>query len=300
MAFAAAAIYWLIVALWAAVLSSVVFFYIRNPKAFGTVRLLLVVVGVDAFRNIFENVYFGLYFGGQYGLFSPWTVRLLGQPALLLVPKLMNIMAGAVVLGLLLYSWLPQAVREWARSQQRASHLKTLAAIDPLTGLDNRRQFEMLARAELARSQRYMRPLSLLIIDIDYFKTVNDKLGHQAGDGVLRCVANVLVSAKRQSDMVARIGGEEFAMLLPETSKEAAHTIAERLRELVQTCCPSVAGERLDLTISIGVAGATIRTAGIETLYRQADQALYEAKRSGRNCVVVSTPAVEKLAMAAE
>jgi diguanylate cyclase (GGDEF)-like protein len=300
MSFAAAAIYWVIVALWAAVLSSVIFFFARNPKTFGITRLLLFVVGIDAFRNIFENVYFGVYFGGQYGFFANGIVSVLGQPALLLVPKIMNVVAGSVVLGLLLYHWLPEAVREWARSEQRTSELKILAAIDPLTGLTNRRQFEILARAELARSQRYMRPLSVCVIDIDHFKLVNDTFGHEAGDHVLRSVANVLTSAKRASDVVARMGGEEFAILLPETGKEAALATAQRVRQQVQACECDIAGEKLRITISIGVAAATARTSGIETLCRQLDQALYEAKRSGRNRVGLAREMIEKIAAAAE
>jgi diguanylate cyclase (GGDEF)-like protein len=145
-----------------------------------------------------------------------------------------------------------------------------------------------------------MRPLSLLMIDIDHFKQVNDRFGHEAGDRVLKFLANVLISAKRASDVVGRIGGEEFAILLPETSKEAALVIAERLRQLAQTCAPAIAGEKLDVTISIGVAAASIRTSGMETLCRQADQALYEAKRSGRNRVVAAREVAEKVAMAAE
>jgi diguanylate cyclase (GGDEF)-like protein len=300
MSFAAAGIYWVVVALWAAVLSSVIFFYARNPKAFGTIRLLLLVVGIDAFRNIFENIYFGLYFGGRYGFFSHTIVGVLGQPALLLVPKIINVVAGSIVLGLLLYQWLPEAVREWASSEQRASELEKLAAIDALTGISNRRQFESLARAELGRSQRYMRPLSLLMIDVDHFKQVNDRFGHETGDRLLKSLANVLNSAKRASDVVGRMGGEEFAMLLPETGKQAALVIAERLRQLAQTCSPVIAGEKLDLTISIGVAAASVRTSGIESLCRQADQALYEAKRSGRNRVVPAREVAEKVAMAAE
>jgi diguanylate cyclase (GGDEF)-like protein len=262
--------------------------------------LLVLVVGIDAFRNVFENVYFGLYFGGQYGFFSGSIVSVLGQPALLLVPKIMNVVAGSVVLGLLLYHWLPEAMREWARSEQRTNDLKILAAIDPLTGLTNRRQFETLARTELARSQRYMRPLSLLVIDIDHFKLVNDTFGHEAGDQVLRSTANVLTSAKRASDVVARMGREEFAILLPETSKEAALATAERVRQQVQACECAATGEKLRVTTSIGVAGATVRTSGIEALCRQADQALYEAKRSGRNRVVLAREPSEKMAIAAE
>src|SRR3954465_3770514 len=207
MSIAAAAIYWVIVAIWGAVLASVIFFYLRNPKAFGTTRLLLIVIGVDTFRNIFENVYFGVYFGGQYGLFPQWTVTLLGQPAILIVPKVLNVLAGCTVLALLLYRWLPVAIREWTHSEQRAVRLQALAEIDALTGLHNRRQFENLARAELTRCQRYMRPLSLLILNVDHFNSINDRFGHAAGDLVLRDVATTIATAKRDSDIVARIGG---------------------------------------------------------------------------------------------
>ena len=107
MTLVAALIYWVIVALWALVLGTVVFFYVRNPRAFGTTRLLLAVVAVDTFRNIIENVYFGLYFGGQYGLFSHEFVEVLGQPWLLIVPKILNVIAALTVLGLLLCCWMP-------------------------------------------------------------------------------------------------------------------------------------------------------------------------------------------------
>jgi diguanylate cyclase (GGDEF)-like protein len=227
-------------------------------------------------------------------------VQVLGEPGLLIIPKLMNIVAGCLVLGLLLWHWLPSAIREWKRSEQRTSDLKTLAAIDALTGLYNRRQFEALARAELARCQRYLRPLSLLMLDIDHFKNVNDRFGHAAGDQVLKAVATIIASAKRDSDIVARIGGEEFAVLLPESNKEAARAFAERICELVRTCSAHVGGEELALTMSIGGADATMRTSGIEALLRDADQALYAAKRGGRDRVVMATPIAQKLAPAAE
>ena len=132
MNFAAAMVYWIIIAIWTAVLSSTVYFYIRNPSVFGTTRLLLVVIGIDAFRNIFENVYFGLYFGAQYGVLPAQIGSVLGSPELLLLPKLLNIIAGGAVLGLLLHRWLPLAVADWKRSQQRAANLQTVAACDPL------------------------------------------------------------------------------------------------------------------------------------------------------------------------
>jgi diguanylate cyclase (GGDEF)-like protein len=301
MPLAAALIYWVIVALWLTVLATVVYFYVRNPHTFGTTRLLLAVLAIDTCRNIFENFYFGLYFGAQYGLFSDQLIGLLGQPVLLIIPKVFNVVAGCVVLGLLMLRWLPLAVRERGRAEQHASDLEMLAAIDWLTGIYNRRHFETLARAELARCQRYVRPLSILMIDVDHFKAVNDRFGHAAGDRVLQTVAAVCRGAKRDSDVVARLGGEEFALMLPETTEQAALLFAERLRQQVQECAPSVEGEKLDVTVSIGIAGASVRTSGIEALMRRADHALYEAKHLGRNCVVVSRPLPhESLAEAAE
>jgi len=112
MTLAAALIYWVIVALWLTVLVTLVAFYIRNPRIFGTTRLLLAVVAIDTSRNVIENAYFGVYFGGQYGIFPTAVVGVLGQPVLLILPKIVNVVAGSVVLGLLLLRWLPSAVRE--------------------------------------------------------------------------------------------------------------------------------------------------------------------------------------------
>jgi diguanylate cyclase (GGDEF)-like protein len=287
MSLAAALIYWVIVVIWLTVLGTIVYFYIRNPRAFGTTRLLLAVLCIDAIRNIAENIYFGLYFGSRYGFLTADLANLMGQPVLVIVPKVLNVVAGSVVLGLLLFRWLPLAIKERGRAEQRASDLETLAAIDFLTGVYNRRHFEGLARVELARCQRYVRPLSVLMIDIDHFKAVNDAYGHAAGDLVLKNVVAICRAEKRDPDLLARVGGEEFAMMLPETTEAAAAQFAERLRREVAGTMPTVYGEKLGVTISIGVAGATIRTAGVELL-RCADRALYEAKRSGRDRVVVS------------
>ena len=286
---AAASIYWVIVALWVTVLVTVLIAYVKNPIAFGTTRLLLCVLAIDTFRNIFENVYFGLYFGGLYGLFSHDVVTVLGQPLLLIVPKILNVLAGCVVLGLLLLRWLPMAINERELAAQYTGHLEDLATTDALTKLYNRRHFESAARAELARFQRYFRPLSILILDVDHFKGVNDRFGHAVGDTVLIGVADACRSIKRASDISARIGGEEFAILLPETNEEAARSFAERLRKEVTECAPIVQGEKLALTVSVGVAIATRYTTRVNALLQAADEALYQAKRTGRNRVCVAT-----------
>jgi diguanylate cyclase (GGDEF)-like protein len=286
MGYFTAFVYWIVVALWLTVLATIAYFYARNPRVFGITRLLLAVLAIDAARNILENIYFGLYFGNLYGLLHFTAAQALGRPEILIVPKLLNIIAGCVVLGLLLFRWLPLAVTERGRAEQRANDLEMLAALDWLTCLYNRRHFEGLAQAELSRSQRYMRPLSVLMIDIDHFKDVNDHYGHPAGDQVIRAIANVLVATKREGDVAARVGGEEFALMLPETTEAAATQMAERLREQLQLSPPIVDGERLAVTLSIGVAGATTKMGSVDTLLAAADQALYRAKGAGRDRVV--------------
>jgi diguanylate cyclase (GGDEF)-like protein len=300
MTLAAALIYWVIILIWLTVLAALAIFYIRNPRVFGTTRLLLAVVAIDTLRNIAENIYFGLYFGSQYGLFPSTIITVLANPYLLILPKLLNVAAGCVVLGLLLMRWLPAAVMEHEASEQQADDLKTLAAIDGLTGLYNRRHFEILSVAEWARFQRYLRPLSVLIIDVDHFKAINDRFGHDVGDGALKIVSNVCNSVKRDSDISARIGGEEFALLLPETNEAAALIVAERLRDMVRECSPTIHNQKLKLRVSIGIATATPNISGMAALMKRADDALYEAKRSGRDRVsVASVVSDRKIAAAA-
>jgi diguanylate cyclase (GGDEF)-like protein len=281
-----ALIYWVIVGLWLGILSIVVTYVFRHPRMFGATWLLLLVLAIDTTRNLIENAYFGFYFGSQYGLFpKDWGVTL-GNPWLLILPKLINIAAGGVVLGLLLLRWLPSAVRERNQSEQLALELEQLATTDALTSLCNRRQFETMAAAEWSRFQRYGRPLSLLVLDIDHFKSVNDRYGHDVGDLVIKAVALTLKSHKRQTDTVARIGGEEFAVLLPETDEKAAEIAAERARAMIERQPLLVADQELKVTVSIGLAGARRAMASFDVMLKRADEALYEAKRGGRNRVM--------------
>lgn len=283
---AAALLYWVIVTLWAIVLVTVLSYYIRNPRIFGTTRLLLVVVAIDTARNIVENIYFGLFFGGKYGLFPVQIADVLGNPTLLIIPKLINVAAVCVVLGLLLMHWLPKAITERGRSEQIAADLETLATVDGQTSLTNRRHFDELALKEWQRFQRYGRPLSILLIDVDQFKSVNDRLGHDGGDLVLKLIANSCQATKRETDIVARIGGDEFAILLPETEEASAAMVAERLRDQIHKHAIPLRGDRFQVSVSIGVAGASLNMSGFEVLFKDADKALYRAKRGGRNKVV--------------
>jgi diguanylate cyclase (GGDEF)-like protein len=174
---------------------------------------------------------------------------------------------------------------------RQAEALELLATTDAMTGLANRRQFFKLAAVEWSRAERYQRPLALLMMDIDLFKSVNDTYGHLAGDEVIKAVAKSLIKHKRGSDVAARMGGEEFALLLPEASAEAAVAAGERLRKLVAEQIIVVEGKRIPVTISIGASACAADMRTVEDLLNEADIALYAAKRGGRNRVCRYDPA---------
>jgi diguanylate cyclase (GGDEF)-like protein len=168
---------------------------------------------------------------------------------------------------------------------KEAAAFERLACLDGLTGLNNRRHFMVLADMEWSRFKRYGRPLAVLMLDIDFFKSVNDCYGHDAGDEVIKAVADILQKHKRTSDIVGRLGGEEFALLLPEASAESAAAAGERFRRLVAESEILTGDERIPVTLSVGVGAAHDQTSGIGQMLKEADIALYEAKRSGRNRV---------------
>jgi diguanylate cyclase (GGDEF)-like protein len=171
------------------------------------------------------------------------------------------------------------------------------ATTDSMTELHNRRHFATLGDAEWQRFQRYQRPLSLLVFDIDHFKFINDKLGHDAGDRAIVHLAELARADKRPTDVLARIGGDEFVMLLPETDVPQASVVAERLRQKVAESPTGEPGAEMKMTISIGVAAATLSMPGIQALLKQADDALYRAKFLGRNKVsLANQPPVTKVA----
>jgi diguanylate cyclase (GGDEF)-like protein len=164
--------------------------------------------------------------------------------------------------------------------------LEQIALADPLTGIGNRKAFDQHLAAELERSRRYGKPMSLLMMDIDRFKQVNDTYGHVAGDAVLKEVATLIRTMLRGCDFAARYGGEEFAVIAGETGIEAAGQLAERLRLAIQG--RRIAGPKgpLQITVSIGVASVGGGCPGIEPIHlvAAADRMLYQAKESGRNC----------------
>lgn len=162
-----------------------------------------------------------------------------------------------------------------------------LATQDALTELYNRRHFIELMEKEMARAMRHHRPLALCIVDVDLFKPVNDRYGHISGDEVLRQIAAIMRRYVRSDDIAARIGGEEFAVLLPECDAGAAYGFAERLRIAIAAAVFSPGGEPQQITVSIGIAALSPDRDTRNRLMAAADSALYRAKKEGRNRVCI-------------
>lgn len=162
-----------------------------------------------------------------------------------------------------------------------------MTTMDGLTEVFNRRYFEDALERELARARRYERPLSLVLVDLDHFKTINDEFGHLAGDAVLKEVALTMRSRTRREDVLARYGGEEFALLLPEVDHHGAAQLAEKARKLVERLCVAYQDKELRVTLSAGVATASKKKEEGVDLIRRADEKLYQAKIAGRNRVML-------------
>jgi len=170
--------------------------------------------------------------------------------------------------------------------RQAKEELQHLASTDGLTGILNRRKFLELAEAEFRRHQRYHHPLAFIIADLDHFKRINDRHGHQTGDLVLKNFARHLAECVRELDLLGRIGGEEFGLILPETDLEPARQVAERIRAGCGSLCLTTgAGQRVEFTVSLGVSEARAGDRSLSHLMARADVALYQAKAAGRDRV---------------
>lgn len=218
------------------------------------------------------------------------------EPAQLLSNRLNGITAclmGAMLSVLLWRKFatitLQQGLLERANTelQSKQRELERATRHDGLTGLFNRNTFVELTRRELDRAQRQGSPTTILLLDLDHFKHVNDTWGHPAGDAVLRHVAALATSAVRSTDLVGRLGGEEFIVLLPNTSLQAARNLAEKLRQRIQSSPVPWEQLAIPITTSLGLAGTTAQEKrDFDSLYSDADKALYLAKQQGRNRVV--------------
>ena len=220
------------------------------------------------------------------------------DPEILLSNQVNGLTATGLALGLLLIQWRSttvqlnqevQILEQQALLEDSNRRLQRLATEDELTGLANRRLFNLLVKEELVLQQRHGRPPSLILLDIDHFKKVNDRYGHLIGDEILKSLALLLKSSVRTSDLVCRWGGEEFAILLRHSTASKATEVAENLRQKVAATTFTVNEIPIKLTISLGISEFDhARENALEEAYQRADHALYRAKNSGRNQVQTS------------
>lgn len=244
---------------------------------------LTVLRGSEAWRPVsYWFTAFGYLLGAGLSLARAISAPLL-EPAMTnpLAPSLVQnatFVSGYAGLILLTFSFL---LMHHDRAQ---ADLARLATRDGLTGVYNRAMFEDLAQKEIARAQREQRAVSLLLLDLDYFKTINDTYGHAAGDRILQTVALLVDRSLRARDVIGRYGGEEFLVLLPDTNRAGALTVAEHLRATIAAAALDVVAPALQVTASIGVAEGV--GDGYESLFHRADQALYRAKLAGRDRVM--------------
>ncbi|HFC54452.1 MAG TPA: GGDEF domain-containing protein [Gammaproteobacteria bacterium] len=220
----------------------------------------------------------------------------------LLMTALATTLAGILFAVLIAYSIyrvnLESMTQERDRLEReveaRTEEIKRLSNTDPLTGLSSRRYLEEQMAVEFKRAVRYNHSLSLLMVDLDHFKKINDTLGHLAGDRVLSEVGRRLAKAVRETDFIGRYGGEEFVVILPETTASDATQLAEKMRELIAERPVFFEGRPIDVTASIGVAELTSSMTNYEEVFKGADRALYISKEGGRNRITCFNPARAK------
>lgn len=264
----------------------------------GIATFLVICMGT-AVLSLMRPVFSGLVFGTAFLLF--WTILRSSSidPTLLasLQIQAISVVLIAQLISAMMWHQYTRAVllqRKLELSNAallvKQQELEFLAERDTLTGLYNRRKFLALAQQELDRRARIPSDLCLLMVDLDFFKRVNDQYGHPIGDIVLQQVAARLLAHVRSTDVLARMGGEEFILLMPNTQRAGALSLAEKLREVVCECPLEIPGGlSIPITASLGVTGLQLgQQAALDTLYATADQALYAAKEQGRDRVVWS------------
>lgn len=176
-----------------------------------------------------------------------------------------------------------------ADAEQRIEEQRQKALRDVLTQLPNREAYNLRLEVEFERRQRYKRPLSMVVCDIDFFKRINDSYGHLAGDKVLRIIAKTLRKRLRKTDFIARLGGEEFVVLMPETEQDEAYKVAEGVREAIASCPFHFKDQPVSITMSFGVSEFVEGDSG-DRVFARSDKALYQAKKGGRNRCVLAKP----------
>ena len=242
--------------------------YILSPLKFKQTALLTVLFSIGTLY---------VYYFVKVGV-DPITLSVAASAQVIV--HVMGITAGAQI-----QSYRRKSYQAFIDEKDAKEMVAYLANIDQLTKSLTRRQFMNIAETEFRRYVRYKRTLSILILDADRFKTINDTYGHHAGDLVLRSLSLVAMEQKRAQDTFGRLGGEEFGLLMPETTLENALVVAERIRKTWEESPVTLDGELIHSTISIGAAEVSPEDQSLEDILRRADRMLYKAKDAGRNRV---------------
>jgi diguanylate cyclase (GGDEF)-like protein len=257
----------------------------------------------ELIRNAPPDLIFALRFTGSlfaiqalFMVYRTFFTLLNSGPQDLLAPNLIQTMTFlfSLLLGI---TWtfgfvLLNSERLEVGLKEAQVELQRLAATDFLTGIANHRSFSESGEREIQRARRYGRSMAVLMIDLDHFKRVNDTYGHAAGDRVLVAVTSTIRKLLRDIDVFGRLGGEEFAILLPETDMVGGRATAERLRAAIAETAIDAGDSVLKVTISIGVSMVSREDRGLDAVLKRADDAMYEAKREGRNRVMVAAEPV--------
>jgi diguanylate cyclase (GGDEF)-like protein len=261
-----------------------------RPPTFIQPVMLFAVLVLALFVLIPNQTWHRFLLAGSY-LTTNLTLFLTGRRVA--EPITANLLWGAVLLAIIIgfaaSSHLSRSRRRQFVARAALEHIRDefqeMTTVDALTGLLNRRRFLEVAAEELARSRRYGRALSIIAVDLDHFRSVNDGFGQAVGDDVLKALARTLQKQTRRQDIVGRVGGEEFAAILPETSIETAIALAERIRSHLRSMTITTSSVALTVTASLGVAEVAPADRSLADVLHRADQALYRAKRYGRDRV---------------
>ncbi|HLP97260.1 MAG TPA: GGDEF domain-containing protein [Sideroxyarcus sp.] len=244
----------------------ILWYYINLPAVY-------ILLGRPAGVGI-TLVSFGCIFEANSHISSPYNAN-----------ELTTVILTFTYASVFFYAYSSRAYRFYLGMTEANRKLRELAATDPLTGLMNARAYYAACGRHISGANRTAQPYSVMFIDLDHFKRINDTYGHEAGDIVLRETADCLKRNIRHSDLLGRIGGEEFSVFLPNTDLQGAMALAEKVRNEVAMLHPRLDGTRLTITASIGVARNLPQHHTIEDIQREADQAMYRAKQQGRNRV---------------
>lgn len=226
---------------------------------------------------------------GQLIVLASVTTMVIGQFFLekqLTEVRFTTLLGGTIIFGVLVQVFTERVHRYIDLLKAKNQQLNELAKLDPLTGILNSRYFHELGHNLISLAKRNQEPLSVLFLDLDNFKHINDYYGHEAGDRVLISVTNTIKTHLRASDVFARVGGEEFCIILPKTTSEGAQDLAEKLKQLVQDQQLNYFNKQITITTSIGVASLQSEIDTLKSLQATADKNLYLAKNQGRNKVV--------------